>query len=454
LPSPSVLGDPHTAAPQEFALPSAYWPIVIKPGANLAESAVTLGPLVLALMFLLPWRDRRSWPVIALALISILLALGTPLNRLLYFGLPGWSSTGSPARVLALFVMSACVLAGFALSHVFATRAGKGGRSQILPLLPAILAVVSVLLERTAPVPERLRVGVDQLIVAAHSTAVPGLVITSAIGGVLLLLARRGPSRQALVFAIIAPALLAGFFVFALVPTGQPLAQVAGPPDLARIAVFNERWSLYRTPAALLPPNTASLSHIHELGGYDSLLNRNTVAELRQIDGRDPAPPENGNMMLIKPGATVQGLASAGVTETWALGLNGIERRPVAGPGRVACPAGDAKIIEEGADRLRVSASGPGNLVIKDNLAGCDWVGTLDGQTVLLRDGSRVEIALPPGRHELALKSRWPGWLAACWSLGLALLLVALAAKPGTPEPERPDTMSSELDNEPNRSRT
>ena len=68
-----------------------------------------------------------------------------------------------------------------------------------------------------------------------------------------------------------------------------------------RYAFVNTNWDLLRTPKALMPPNTATAQRMLDVAGYDSLIDRQSVEMLRQIDGKDPAPPSNGNIMHVQP---------------------------------------------------------------------------------------------------------------------------------------------------------
>src|SRR5207248_686343 len=69
--------------------------------------------LLLAVTGLLAWRrrPRETLPAAAVATLALLFALGTPLNALLYFGIPGFSQSGSPARILVLFCFAGAWLA-------------------------------------------------------------------------------------------------------------------------------------------------------------------------------------------------------------------------------------------------------------------------------------------------------------------------------------------------------
>jgi hypothetical protein len=90
-------------------------------------------------------------------------------------------------------------------------------------------------------------------------------------------------------------------------PWTAPLRAVFPPlPDLPilntgeRVAVVNTQWSLYEPPPARMPPNTAAIYRLPEVGGYDSLLPRHAKRFLDLLNGQDSAPPENGNMLFVK----------------------------------------------------------------------------------------------------------------------------------------------------------
>ncbi len=53
-----------------------------------------------------------------LAVLALLLALGTPLNALFYFFIPGFAQSGSPARCLVLWALAIGVLAGLGLDSL------------------------------------------------------------------------------------------------------------------------------------------------------------------------------------------------------------------------------------------------------------------------------------------------------------------------------------------------
>ena len=234
-----------------------------------------------------------------------MLALGTPLNRLLYFFVPGWSSTGSPARVEVLFVLAACALAGLAVDRVAERKA------QILATVGAVVGMVIALVLPNLADAEGAAAALRGAATAGAMLPVLGATVATVLA---LFLARRTPWAVPAGVALVA----CGTYATALVPFGRPLDPPKGDPNV-RIAVVNDGWSLLTTPNAVLPPNLAALGGLHEIGGYDSLTSRSAVEMLREANGgNDPSPPENGNMMLVKSSLDSKALAEDGVTEVWS----------------------------------------------------------------------------------------------------------------------------------------
>lgn len=455
-PFATLEGDPRQWSPSEEAKLPSYWPPFVKQGANFAESAISLGPLVLSLLFLAPWRRRELWPVAAIGVLALLLALGTALNAALYYGVPGWSSTGSPGRIGVLFVMAACVVAGVAVSQASLERLAKPRRILAL-LLPILLLIPFVALIKTARPPEGVDpASLDAVANGSLTQAAPGLLIAvlASVAAIGCLFRRDRPAARAVVAAVpVVIALAAGGLT--LVPTGAPLAKAAPPADgSARVAVVNEAWGLGAAAPALLPPNTASLSGIHELGGYDSLLHRDTVALLHDVDGQDSAPPANGNMMFVKPSADPRKLAEAGVTEVWSTkplpGLSatpadgGYFRQALPGPGRASTPAGPAKIESETLSQIRLQATGPGRLVLRDRMMP-GWIAKVDGRHVPLEGKTWRELDLPPGEHTVEMNYVAPGFTAGAGIGFLALVATAILAVLGAKRhPKAPTNVLNE----------
>jgi hypothetical protein len=439
---PQTYGDPSVFAAPGLAPLSGYWPALVKRGANFAESAIGLGPALLFAVLLLRRRAVAHpgvWAVGAAGLLALLLATGTPLARMIYFWVPGWASTGSPGRAGVLFLLAACVAGALALGA--AQREDAPGKAVRRWLLPGGGVIAAWVWAAVWPAGESWIQGVEPAIVAriqhdAAMAALPLALIPLACAAICLATKR----QQWLPHALAAGAVL-GLLAFAWPPRhGAPLAAVAPPPDGGRIAVQNEAWELLVTVASALPPNAATASRIHDIGGYDSLLHRDTVRLLAEANGRDPAPPANGNMMFIKPGAPQAALARLGVSELWVRqdlatpdqrlaaepGPGGLLRVPIAGPGRAFTARGPARIVSESLASLTVEADGPGLLTVRDrNMPG--WTARIGDRRLEMAEGPWREVELPPGRHLVEFRYEPPGWRLG-WTLFLCgLLVIAMA---------------------------
>jgi hypothetical protein len=443
LVTPKALGDPRTPVEVGEGMTVAeYWPPLAKQGANFAESAVTIGPLVLGLLFLVPWRDRRTWPMAAIGVLALLLAMGTILNKALYFGLPGWSSTGSPGRIIVLFVLAACVLAGLGVRD----QVGKRQFSTALAGLMGV-AIATVLAKNLAPAWQS---GMDQLgdAVRAESTStyLTSFSLMLLIGLVFVFLFASHTNRRVQVLGALGTVALAlSGYAATIIPTGKPLADAwaeAGMGQLPvdrfnRIAFVNEDWGIIAAAKSpILPPNLAALFRIHDPAGYDSLLNRDTKAILDEANGdKDSAPPANGNIMFIKSTTDMAKLAELGVREVWsrkqleAFGEpltqeNGYLRYRVPGPGRMSIEGGQAKVLSSGLNFVRVQAQGPGRLVLRDrNLPG--WTATVDGEPTELKGTRWLEVDLTEGDHYIDFRYTAPGFTTGLL-IGIPALLLAL----------------------------
>lgn len=457
---PTLLGNPSLPNPEapEF---SQYWPAFVKRGANFAESAVGCGPLIVGLLFCLRLRrgDVAAWSLVAVGTVAALLALGTPLNRLLYFGLPGWSSTGSPGRIFVLAVLAACVLAGLAVSQM--RRAGPDvNRTRIgLSALAVLFALTFVLAPSVASSLPRWSAltgeQVQAMALISQSEGLRGGFAALVLAGVAIgLLGHKRPFGE---FAIVVAATLSPLLLMGsgFLPRGKPDLAFDGPADRSQRAAFiNGDWHLLAAADALVPPNTATLSRVRDLGGYDSLLHKETQLLLGEVSEGDPAPEANGNIAFVKKTARLDALADAGVSEVWSqFPLDGwgapitssgsLLKYHVPGPGRASLNGQPAKITSETLNSVTVEATGPGRLVLRDRAIG-GWSVRVDGKPGRLHDGRWLTVELGPGSHVAEFQYVSPRWrlgliLAA---LGLALLepfrrlLRRLETNPVTPRPQ------------------
>lgn len=327
LVAPESLGVPGQKINDEAASPNqAYWPLYLKPGANFAESALYLGPTVLLGALLL--RRRNDWsrlgPVVIVAAAGILMALGTVLNAALYFGIPGFASTGSPGRASLLFVLAMCVLAGVGFSNTGVEE--KDRKYGFWPIaVVAAVALLSFTYRRTIA---SLPTWIESLPLGGGLDATTAAFL-GVFGSVAVLGAALFPAKSLEFVKTKSPIFLAGLLTLTLlftnptqfVPSGKaPATKELGQDHPGRVAMVNGPWGFFEPAPAVYPPNTAYLHGLVEVGGYDSLIDAKTVEMIKAINGgEDPAPPANGNMMFVKRGLDVQALREAGVTEVMSI---------------------------------------------------------------------------------------------------------------------------------------
>jgi hypothetical protein len=417
---PDVLGTPGRAAPGDGPVKlGSFWPAYTKIGGNYAESAIYLGPAVLFLLALAVFRRgwRSAGAAGAVGAFGLLLSLGTPLNKLLYFYFPGWSATGSPGRASFLFVLAACALAGWAWpreGEAFCVR-------KPTYILLALSAVTLALVALAAPGLPAWNLALQEVIGAAVSAniafvlpiALVALALT--IGGAFAL--EKGNPIFACLAFIAATAVVAGP---RLVPVGEPLPRGVPNPN-ERTAFVNSDWQLLVGLPVVQPPNTATIERKLDVAGYDSLIHRDTFRILNEINGRDSAPEANGNMTLIKPDYDAEKLAEAGVTSVLLLG-----RTPTTLSGTQTISARaivfdhvtniegtytSQQSVHVASDDLAstiVPASGPGTLKLRDrNMPG--WTATVDGAPAEIGGTDWREVQLPAGEHTVVFIYTPPG---------------------------------------------
>ena len=299
-------------APGFFGSPTrgTYWGVGLNggPGAYM-ENACYGGVLTLLLAIaalLTTWRTSTATRFFAIfALVSLLLALGTPLNAVLFFGLPGWAQTGSPGRILVLWSFCLPVLAAVGLDALLRRFDAKAlGKSALaFGILVAILLTFTViwidtkypagtLAANLAPESDLWRLPVGILLGAAAAVWLYRRGMTaSRLGGALV--------------ALTAIDLLAAGYGFnrtappsAVYPVTPLIAFLRAHKADGRIMPLNRHWPLYEPPPAILPPNSAMVYGLDDTQGYDSLLTGQYFGFAGAMDGGSPAPPENGNLVF------------------------------------------------------------------------------------------------------------------------------------------------------------
>lgn len=432
---------------------------------NAAETAVYVGiiPLALALLAIvrqllprfpvkrtaptpsastpaLPSPEPWNLPLLfflGLALGAMLLALGTPLNKVLYFGVPGFGQSGSPARCLTLWALAISVLAGFGLDGLLRrapTRQEVGITVGLMGLLCAIgLSLVAGALRAEIPLMNELNIPVLGEAMGRVSLGWLRTALLLGTGaGVLLyvaqtaLSAKQNSDTRKLLIAPIALLTLTILDLFvtgigvnptappeAVYPTTPGIRYLQAHTDHTRIFPVNKLWSMIKPPRAVLPPNAATVYGLRDVQGYDSLLTGRykQFADTYARPGRDgslnASPPEVGNMVFFQNplNPTVSELDA-----TYAITL------PTSTPdfGRIYPPgvAPDTQPVYNEADELTLfplpSPTPRAHLQRQDGT-------TLPAQISYLRDdATRVELTVDATEDATLIlaDSYYPGWVA------------------------------------------
>jgi len=244
-----------------------------------------------------------------LAILALLMALGTGVNRAFYFGAPGWARSGSPARVLFLFMFSASVLGALGLERVLREDDRRSVARQVLFSALGILlfgwAMLYLNLNRLPP-------DIGPLVLRSLGPQVRALGILLLAGVALLLLIASGKLSRPLGGVLIIGVLAADLLVFGVgynltssrsevYPCARLTRILGAGRDFSRIMPINDNWSLREFPDAVLPPNSASVYRLFDVQGYDSLYPVRYKALLdAAAGGRDSSPRENGNMLFAR----------------------------------------------------------------------------------------------------------------------------------------------------------
>ena len=383
---------------------------------NYAEYALYVGILPLMLAGLAVLRLRRSGAVaamLALEAVGLLLALGTVLNRPLYFFVPGFAKFGMPSRALVLHAVAFAGLAAVGWDELVQRgRAvfGLVGAAVVLAfggacwwiaklcLPPQLVSAVLAAQSRDDWLRFLLLVGASGAVVGSVGSAHARKLGLFASGALLVLdlwscgwgLNPVGPRSS-------------------LFPKTALTSLVGAASPNWRVMPLNPEWPLRRTPKGVLPPNTASVYGLYDVGGYESLYLRAYKEALNRWHGRDTSPLTNGNMVT----PTLLGSEM----------LNMLAVRFVIAPGYLEYPgrlklvgfASNCAVYENtGAHpRAQVFTQASGQ-------AGGARVGWEQASVVPQKgDPNRVRVKLHGRSGKLVLRDVWyPGWTATAHPSG------------------------------------
>ena len=299
---PGFFGNPNDGS---------YWGIGTNGGpAAFVENAMYISILGLALAFIgtvVALKTHRSGQFfLAAGIIALLFAIGTPLNALPYFTLPGFAQSGSPGRILVLWTFCAATLAAIGAdallfltrTHVIRIMVAFGGAFLVALTGAAIWtahnAPAGTLAANLSHEPDLWRLPVGILLGATlfYGLHRQGRLSAHAFEGSLALLVM----IDLLAASIGSNRTCRPLDIYPVTPGIRFLQQKAQD---TRIMPLNGVWSLYAPPPAVLPPNSATVYGLYDLQGYDSLFTHRYMDWATVLDKRSPAPPENGNIVLM-----------------------------------------------------------------------------------------------------------------------------------------------------------
>ena len=407
---------------------------------NLAEYAAYVGilPLILAILGIVWRRDKHAIFFAAVAACALLLALGTPLNLLLFYGVPGFSSTGGPARMLFIYSAAMAVLAGMGADAAAKAlgdpnRARQFARHLVIGSIVAALGTGVFILVLAVT----LSVAPGGLLEAPASNIVVMLLVLAAAAGASWIAARRIGVSPEVALAVLLTASVLELFAFGMgYYRTAPRQQVYPPTELTdylknraaigRILPLYRAWGLERFPTAVLPPNSAMVYGLSDAQGYDSLYLARYRSVLAAVEGRDPSPPANGNMLLgwLGDPSLLPALGVVYVVSHEPLSLPGLtlERSgevnvyrvekflPRAYMARSATPTADLLGSLAG---LKQAAQGGVVLETSEQVpAATPALGPRSAVTILKQDLNRVRLKAWQAGYVVLSDAYYPGWRA------------------------------------------
>lgn len=260
--------------------------------------------LLLAVFGLSLFKMRRYVSLLSLiSLLSLLIALGTSINSIFYFNIPGFSSLGGPNRILLLFIFASSMLAGIGADHLICNINEKRKHNwnylfTILGILSAYFITSSIANNYT------LSKNLSEFI---HPSIAPLGIIAGII--LMALMASYKLISKNLFAILLLVICICDVFAFGInynpvcdpklvYPKTELTTYLQENCKGKRVAFISSKWSLFDTPTdALMPPNAATVYGINDVAGYDSLYLMSYRVKLADVIGADPSPMENGNIV-------------------------------------------------------------------------------------------------------------------------------------------------------------
>jgi hypothetical protein len=436
---PDFFGNPSQADNPYFGLSRGDVPF------NYAEGALYVGlPTLLLAFYALPSlrRDRPAGYFAFLALLALLMALGTAVDVVFYFYFPGFAQSGSPGRALVLWAFALAALAAVGYHRLLTTE-----RSELRWMAGAILILLLFMALGPVVVP-RYAIGVEYLPFYEHMQRQGALFcLTMGLFALLSVAKYRRRWLVGLPVALVMVDLFANGInynhtsapsdIYPSTPLTAFLQQNVGHE---RIAPVNRNWS-FQGPRAVLPPNAAMVFGLRDVQGYDSLFPGQYKAFMNRFAGPrgDASPPEVGNVVFAKdPESGLAGTSGVrwlvSLVEVPSLGspataLDGAYVYEAAGGnGRARLKGGFVAWREDGPTRVTLEATAPAatNLMLADQFYP-GWHASVAGSPATIQRAEEVfrSVAVPAGKYTVTFRYQPMGFR---FGLFLGLVGVAIGA--------------------------
>lgn len=272
---------------------------------NYAEICGVIGcvAVLLACVALGSGLDARRWYLVAVAVVSLAIAFGTPLAQAAYWLLPGFARFAGLPRVLCCWSLSVALLGGVGLDSLRRARESATCCKRAAACLALGTAMVSAVVaygswqsSRAHSAPASLD---RELLVFC------ALLLVSALG-IASCLRHKG---EAMLVAVLALELLYAGHAYNLF--AEPSSAYAAHPTISelrqrsvggRVMCLTRRWDFAGPVEAALPPNGATVFGLRDVQGYDSLMPRWAKGGAARASQGRVSPEINGNMVMLGVG--------------------------------------------------------------------------------------------------------------------------------------------------------
>ena len=463
--------------PNFFGNPTAYnyWGHLAanRPGEPglFMETCGYVGILPLALAFASIGLKRRGMPFfLAVAVLSILAALGTPVYGLLYYGIPGFKQLAGVARILYLAAFGIAGLAAMGAEGLIQQPA-RLWRWFWLAFPLATLLAVSYGLTRFSR---------DVAVLAGYATAQLAVLAAFLALAVALIALRRFARLPAAAFGAAAVAIVAAdLFVFGwrFNPVNPRSMEYFSTPEVEALQKYTggDRMLAVGTDSLKnwMPPNTPTVFRLQDIQGSDSLLWGRYLRFLKAVNAEAPTFQWSNldspalDLMAVRCVLTTREIAAPGLRkvydgdakvyrretsrtrlsllDSWQIAddeeilsiaaQDRLEARwhgLLSGPPRIrverVTAAGVARIVAETPNRVEIQAPLPGPRLLRlADAAYPGWRVYIDGRRaeMLLCDYVFRAVAVPAGKHRVSFRYEPTSFRLGLFSSLLCLSLVA-----------------------------